>query len=44
MTSDMPAMTKAAASRFFENLKRLEDTDSVLVGRLPISVGGEIIK
>ena len=40
-TSEMPAMVKARASRFFENLKVLEARVSALVGCLPVSEGGE---
>jgi hypothetical protein len=41
MTSEMPAMAKARASRFFENLRAFEDDVSALVGCLPDSEGGE---
>jgi hypothetical protein len=43
MASEMPAMTKARASRFLENLRVFEDRVSALVGCLLGSGGGEVI-
>jgi hypothetical protein len=41
MTSEMPAMRKARASLFFENLRVFEDAVFALVGCLPNFEGGE---
>ena len=43
MASEMPAMRKASASCFFENLRVFEDGVCALVGCLLDSVGGEVI-
>src|SRR5215471_19774999 len=42
MRSEMPAMTKASASRFFETLENLEDDGSALAVCLPGSEGADI--
>jgi len=43
MASEMPAMTKASASCFFENLKVFDDGVCALVGCFLDSVGGGVI-
>ena len=43
IASEMPAMTKASASCFLENLRVFEDGVCALVGCLLGSVGGEVI-